>query len=101
MGSDIEIQLKGYHGDNMTETINFFPTDLRIVGYSKPPEPDLFQSEPQDLNAPVWKLPVIHIEGISHGPHEEPGTQSTRTIRGTVRMLKSGAVRWSLVTSYL
>ncbi|KAG6884608.1 hypothetical protein C0993_009625 [Termitomyces sp. T159_Od127] len=89
--------LDGYHGDNLSETISFFPTDLRIVGYSKPPEPDLSQLELQDLDAPVWKLPVIHIEGISHGPHDEPGTHSTRTIKGTVRMLKDGAIRWSLV----
>ncbi|KAG6860141.1 hypothetical protein C0995_015246 [Termitomyces sp. Mi166 len=98
MCSMINFQLRGHNGDDMSETIRFFPTDLRIVGYSRPPEPDFSQLELRDLDAPVWKLPIIHIEGISHGPHDDPGTHNTRIVKGTVRMVKDGAIRWSLTS---
>ncbi|KAG6827354.1 hypothetical protein H0H87_004942 [Tephrocybe sp. NHM501043] len=53
--------LHGYNGDDISETIHFFPMDLRVLGYSKPPEPD--GTEIINKNALVWKLPVIHVVG--------------------------------------
>ncbi|KAG6917632.1 hypothetical protein DXG01_001739 [Tephrocybe rancida] len=90
--------LHGHNGDDMGETIHFFPMDLQISGYSRPPEPDF--SEDEDLEALVWKLPVIHVEGESRGPATDVDPQYIRKVKGTVRMLKDGAIRWSLTTSY-
>ncbi|KAG6853500.1 hypothetical protein C0991_003774 [Blastosporella zonata] len=84
--------LHGYNGDDMGETIHFFPMELRISGYSRPPEPAV------DKEALVWKLPVIHLEGDSRGSDSD--SQIIRKVRGTVRMLKDGAIRWSLTSSY-
>ncbi|KAG6836663.1 hypothetical protein H0H93_005210 [Arthromyces matolae] len=74
--------------------------DLRVAGYSPPPEPDISRVPPEDMNHPVWRLPVIHIEGESHGPHDDASVNSIRKIGGTVRMLRDGAIRWTLTSSY-
>lgn len=70
---------------------------LRIVGYSKPPEPDPLESEASELESLIWKLPVIHVEGESRG--SDMDMEEVRKVKGSVRMVRDGAVRWSLVCS--
>ncbi|KAG6830727.1 hypothetical protein H0H92_015006 [Tricholoma furcatifolium] len=92
--------LHGYTGDEMAETIHLFPMDIRIAGYSKPPEPDSSDMPLEDPDALVWKLPVIHLEGEARGRESSIGSHMIRKITGTVRMLKAGVARWSLTSSY-
>ncbi|KAF8063621.1 hypothetical protein FPV67DRAFT_255019 [Lyophyllum atratum] len=89
--------LHGYNGDDMGETTRFFPMTLRVAGYSKPPKPDPSICESDSL---VWKLPVIHVEGESKGSDLENDSQMVRNVQGTVRMVKDGAIRWSMTSSY-
>ncbi|GLB43061.1 hypothetical protein LshimejAT787_1205100 [Lyophyllum shimeji] len=91
--------LHGYTGDDLGETIRFFPMTLRVAGYSKPPIPD--PSEPiREVDSLMWKLPVIHVEGESRGSDLEHDSQIVRKVKGTVRMIRDGVVRWSMTSSY-
>lgn len=64
---------------------------LRIVRYSPPPRPP----PGADPRALIWRLPIIHVAGESHGTDTDE--VSTRVVEGTVRMIGDGAVRWSMV----
>lgn len=56
-----------------------------------------FPTDP-DLDSLVWRLPIIHVEGQSQG--SDVDENAVRHIRGTVRMIGDGAVRWSLVSTF-
>lgn len=79
--------------------MRIFPMTLRVAGYSKPPEPGSTDNpSARELESLVWKLPVIHIEGESKG--SDMDSTVIRQVRGSVRMIGDGAVRWSLVIPY-
>ncbi|THU80502.1 hypothetical protein K435DRAFT_845091 [Dendrothele bispora CBS 962.96] len=44
------------------------------------------------MDSLVYALPVIHFSD------DQPGVTSERTIRGTVRMISGGIVRWSMIS---
>ncbi|THU93470.1 hypothetical protein K435DRAFT_861468 [Dendrothele bispora CBS 962.96] len=44
------------------------------------------------MDSLVYALPVIHFSD------DQPGVTSERTIRGTVRMISGGVVRWSMIS---
>lgn len=80
--------------------MRIFPMTLRVSGYSKPPEPDATDRlSSRELESLVWKLPVIHVEGESKG--SDMDSSVIRQVKGTVRMIGDGAVRWSLVITSL
>ncbi|KAK0205209.1 hypothetical protein DFS33DRAFT_1326610 [Desarmillaria ectypa] len=81
----------------VAETIRVMPLSLRVSGYSKPPAPppDYQGSSDNPLSSLVYTLPIIHVEGESRGSDLDDAAH--RQIRGTVRMIGDGAVRWSLV----
>ncbi|KAH8827848.1 hypothetical protein DL96DRAFT_1600622 [Flagelloscypha sp. PMI_526] len=76
------------------ETIRMFPLTFRVSHYSPPP-PCPLDADPTDL---CWRLPIIHITGEGRGSEWDP--QIKRTVKGTVRMIGDGAVRWSMTSSY-
>ncbi|KAF9466666.1 hypothetical protein BDZ94DRAFT_1305907 [Collybia nuda] len=91
--------LTGFPRENLEETMRIFPMTLRVSGYSKPPEPDLLdEHSPCELESLVWRLPVIHIEGESKG--SDVDSTVIRRVKGCVRMIGDGAIRWSLTSSY-
>ncbi|KAK0469311.1 uncharacterized protein EV420DRAFT_1633727 [Desarmillaria tabescens] len=83
----------------VVETIRVMPMSLRVSGYSKPPTPppDYHGSGDNPLSSLVYTLPIIRVEGESRGSDLDDGAH--RQIRGTVRMIGDGAVRWSLTSS--
>jgi hypothetical protein len=99
-------QLTGFPSESLEETVRVFPMTLRVSGYSPPPDPD---AEPEStsnvtsttfspkcaLESLVYTLPVIHLEGESRG--SDVDATVLRHVKGTVRMITDGAVRWSLV----
>ncbi|KAF5378058.1 hypothetical protein D9615_007507 [Tricholomella constricta] len=86
-------------GDDLCETIRLFPMTLRVAGYSKPPQPDPDEMASREVENLVWKLPVIHIEGEARGSDVDSDS-IVRKVKGTVRMIRDGAVRWSLTSSF-
>ncbi|KAK0194232.1 hypothetical protein F5146DRAFT_926440, partial [Armillaria mellea] len=83
----------------VAETIRVMPMSLTVSGYSKPPTPPPGYQGSSDnpLSSLVYTLPVIHVEGESRG--SDLDDTAHRQIRGTVRMIGDGAVRWSLTSS--
>ncbi len=81
----------------VAETIRVMPMSLRVSGYSKPPTPPPGYQGSSDnpLSSLVYTLPIIHVEGESRGSDLDDAAH--RQIKGTVRMIGDGAVRWSLV----
>lgn len=78
------------------ETMRIFPMSLRVSGYSNPPIPNPDYPVPEDdFESLIWKLPIIHVEGESQG--SDLDEHSKRFVKGTVRLIGDGAVRWSLV----
>ncbi|KAF8626625.1 hypothetical protein AX15_004781 [Amanita polypyramis BW_CC] len=76
------------------------------------------QDESADPSALIWHLPVIHFTGESrvsgnantttsttsshnNNNNGNAGPENARRVRGTVRMIGDGAVRWSMVSSYI
>ena len=83
---------------------------MRITGYSRPPpkpvpaplpetSQDSAADEAVDPAALIWHLPVIHFNGESTVA-DSSGPQSTRKIKGTVKMIGDGAVLWTLVGTF-
>ncbi|KAJ7693655.1 hypothetical protein B0H17DRAFT_1199763 [Mycena rosella] len=90
---NVDIHSAGFGIDELQETIRIFPMTLRVAGYSPPP-----RAPPGvDLNALIWRLPVIHVTGDSRGTDTDEN--NGRVIEGTVRMIGDGAVRWSMTSS--
>ncbi|TFK71174.1 hypothetical protein BDN72DRAFT_877343 [Pluteus cervinus] len=101
-----------YDAGDLSETTRIFPMTLHISGYSPPPTPpsesasveDGPQRHPNTLKATlpvedlIYKLPIIHIEGTSKG--SDVDSQVLRKIKGTVRMIGEGGIRWSLTSSH-
>ncbi len=81
----------------VAETIRVMPMSLRVSGYSKPPTPPPGYQGSSDnpLSSLVYTLPIIHVEGESRGSDLDDAAH--RQIKGTVRMIGDGVVRWSLV----
>jgi len=96
----ILLNLRRVPVEPLEEAARVFPMTFRVVGVSPPPPrpeniADIRNPElsPDDL---VWRLPVIHFEGESNPYNQAPFPK--RRMKGTVRMLVCGAVRWSLNT---
>jgi len=73
---------------------------LRVSGYSPPPDPEpgstLDTANPRSaLESLVYTLPVIYLEGESRG--SDVDSTVLRKVKGTVRMIADGAIRWTLV----
>lgn len=83
----------------VAETIRVMPMSLRVSGYSKPPTPPPGYQGSSDnpLSSLVYTLPIILVEGESRGSDLDDAAH--RQIKGTVRMIGDGAVRWSLTSS--
>lgn len=96
--------LTGFPSESLEETVRVFPMTIRVSGYSPPPDPDpeLKSSAtllPRSaLESLVYTLPVIHLEGETKG--SDIDLTVMRHIKGTVRMLADGAVRWTLLSSF-
>ncbi|KAF5345708.1 hypothetical protein D9758_013042 [Tetrapyrgos nigripes] len=111
---------------NMRETCRISSTTFKITGYSQPEQPSIPSSKISDhseepspeegsqdseeeskseststlFDTLVYALPIIHFSD-----QPAPGTtgfeaqvQASRSIRGTVRMISGGAVRWSMTS---
>ncbi|KAJ7356950.1 hypothetical protein DFH08DRAFT_771226 [Mycena albidolilacea] len=87
---NVDFATAGFGLDEVQETIRIFPMSLRIARYSPPPRPP----PGADPRALIWRLPIIHVAGESHGTDTDE--VSTRVVEGTVRMIGDGAVRWSM-----
>lgn len=100
----------------MEEAIRIIPMTLKVKSYSAPPKrpstpstsvpsssaasaSGIARQLQESLSDLVYTLPVIHFEGMSRGSDVNP--VETRHVSGTVRMLECGAVRWSLVRSFV
>jgi hypothetical protein len=70
---------------------------LRISEYSWPSTEPTIYSTSNGSSSSEPRLPVIHVEGEMAGLEQEP----VRHVKGTVSMIDEGAVRWSLVRSFL
>ncbi|KAJ7275440.1 hypothetical protein B0H12DRAFT_1087339 [Mycena haematopus] len=90
---NVDFSTAGFGIDDTQETIRIFPMTLRVVRYTRAPRPPA-GADPRLL---MWRLPVIHVEGESHGTDTDE--TSARAIAGTVRMIGDGAVRWSMTSS--
>lgn len=92
---------RGYPIEIIEGTSRIFPMTLHVVGYSSPPPKPTkpIKKHNYGLDSLVWKLPVIHVEGHSKG--SDRNIDDVRKVRGSVRMLQCGSVRWSLVGSLL
>jgi hypothetical protein len=86
--------------------VRVFPMTLRVSGYSPPPDPDVEHESMTSATSPqsaleslVYTLPVIHLEGESRG--SDVDATVLRHVKGTVRVITDGAVRWTLVRCML
>ncbi|KIY47226.1 hypothetical protein FISHEDRAFT_73057 [Fistulina hepatica ATCC 64428] len=113
------VQNNGLSFSHVQETMRMFAMNLRVTGYSPPltrPTAAASQfhghqrssSHPSesgsdmldrfDPDALVWQLPIIHVEGESRGSDVDLNLQ--RKLKGTVRMIADGVVRWSMYTTH-
>ncbi|KAJ7581398.1 hypothetical protein C8J56DRAFT_794030 [Mycena floridula] len=101
----------------MHEIMRVFPMRLRVASYTDAPKPppsgdskgkgkadaDSHLENEHHYEDPAtslcYHLPIINVEGEAWG--SDTDQNSPRKVKGTVRMIGDGAIRWSLVSEII